>query len=142
MSISRFPALPPYLSIIPPDGIVGEGIGGHKRPKPPPYPFPRIYQSFLRTVWEGRPGTIRKLMPGLSSPISLHSPWPAPAYSSTAHPTPPDRPPYCSLRTGGRDIGWPYQEIIEIGPSYIPSPVHTHPHTHTHAHTHACPAGQ
>ena len=22
----------------------------------------------------------------------------------------------------GRDIGWPYQEIIEIGPSYIPSP--------------------
>ena len=26
VSISRFPALPPYLSIIPPDGIVGEGI--------------------------------------------------------------------------------------------------------------------
>ena len=40
-------------------------------------------------------------------------------------------------RGRGRDIGWPYQEIIEIGPSYIPSPVHTHPHTHTHAHTHA-----
>ena len=27
VSISRFPALPPYLSIIPPDGIVGEGEG-------------------------------------------------------------------------------------------------------------------
>ena len=58
----------------------GEGIGPHymagKVNQLPggPYPFPRIYQSFLRTVWEGRPGTIRKLMPGLSSPISLHSP--------------------------------------------------------------------
>ena len=44
---------------------------------------------------------------------------------------------YCIWSLRGRDIGWPYQEIIEIGPSYIPSPVHTHPHTHTHAHTHA-----
>ena len=39
----------------------------------------------------------------LGMAISLHSPWPAAAYSSTAHPTPPDRPPYCSLRTGGRE---------------------------------------
>ena len=27
---------------------------------------------------------------------------------------------------GGRYIGWPYQEIIEIGPSYIPSPSPCH----------------
>ena len=76
------------------------GTGGATQPR---QEYAAAGQGECKDMGEDRPGTIRKLMPGLSSPISLHSPWPAAAYSSTAHPTPPDRPPYCSLRTGGRE---------------------------------------
>ena len=43
----------------------------------------------------------------------------------------------CDMGEGEGSIGWPYFYNLLVGPSYIPSPVHTHPHTHTHAHTHA-----
>ena len=120
--------LPPYLSIIPPDGIVGEGEGRHKRflsylPLPP---VPNLLISTVgawgRDRGEGIGGKgwePRYRHPSPSHPLPsiryfsrLGGPYlmiissgrgAAPAYSSTAHPTPPDRPPYCSLRTGGRE---------------------------------------